>query len=191
MTTPRTKPSTLSPVKKTVAVPAAPPAVTAAAPDAAPAAAKQAKPATHAKASKTEASPAKPAVRPSAAKDKVTGSRSATDAKAPAKAEQKAASKIAVKEEKLKKPKMIKGKFKIPKAEYRMLKTLKERASALSFPTKKSRLLRAGIKAMAAMSDTALLAALAAVTGQTNGSRFVEKPTPEDKPTKKARSPKR
>ena len=40
------------------------------------------------------------------------------------KAEQKAASKIAVKEEKLKKPKMVKGKFKIPKAEYRMLKTL-------------------------------------------------------------------
>ena len=44
-----------------------------------------------------------------------------------------------------------------------MLEDLKQRAGKMSSPAKKSELLRAGIKALAAMPDAALLAALQAV----------------------------
>ena len=68
-----------------------------------------------------------------------------------------------VKLEKVKKPKMIRDSFTIPKPEYVVLDVLKERAGKLSRAAKKSELLRAGIKALAAMPDAAFLAALAAV----------------------------
>ncbi len=42
-------------------------------------------------------------------------------------------------------------------------KTIASRAAALASPAKKSELLRAGIKALAAMSDSAFVAALKAV----------------------------
>ncbi len=62
-----------------------------------------------------------------------------------------------------KKPKLVRDSFTIPKAEYLVLADLKARANKLASPAKKSELLRAGIKALAAMSDAALLAALKAV----------------------------
>ena len=62
-----------------------------------------------------------------------------------------------------KKPKLVRDSFTIPKAEYVVLEELKQRAAKLSQPVKKSELLRAGIKALAAMSDTALRAALQGV----------------------------
>lgn len=65
--------------------------------------------------------------------------------------------------EKPKKPKLVRDSFTIPKAEYAVLDDLKRRSALLIQPAKKSELLRAGIKALAAMSDTALAAALAAV----------------------------
>ena len=68
-----------------------------------------------------------------------------------------------IKVEKVKKPKLIRDSFTIPKAEYLVLETLKERAVKLSRAAKKSELLRAGIKALAAMSDAAFLSALAVV----------------------------
>ena len=68
-----------------------------------------------------------------------------------------------VKLEKVKKPKMIRDSFTIPKPEYVVLDALKERAGKLARGVKKSELLRAGIKALAAMPDAAFLAALAAV----------------------------
>ena len=68
-----------------------------------------------------------------------------------------------VKVEKIKKPKLIRDSFTIPKAEYLVIETLKERAGKLSRAAKKSELLRAGIKALAAMTDVAFLSALAAV----------------------------
>jgi hypothetical protein len=68
-----------------------------------------------------------------------------------------------VKVEKIKKPKMIRDSFTIPKPEYVVLDALKERAGKLSRAAKKSELLRAGIKALAAMPDAAFLAALSAV----------------------------
>ena len=68
-----------------------------------------------------------------------------------------------VKVEKAKKPKMIRDSFTIPKTEYMVIDALKERAGKLSRAAKKSELLRAGVKALAAMSDAAFLAALTAV----------------------------
>ena len=64
---------------------------------------------------------------------------------------------------KVKKPKLVRDSFTIPKPEYLVLDTLKARAIAIASPAKKGELLRAGIKALAAMSDSALLAALKAV----------------------------
>ena len=65
--------------------------------------------------------------------------------------------------DKAKKPKMIRDSFTIPKSEYLVINALKERAGKLSRAAKKSELLRAGVKALAAMSDAAFLAALTAV----------------------------
>jgi hypothetical protein len=69
----------------------------------------------------------------------------------------------AAKPAKVKKPKLVRDSFTIPKAEYTVLDDLKLRSIALTQPAKKSELLRAGIKALAAMSDAALMAALQAV----------------------------
>lgn len=65
--------------------------------------------------------------------------------------------------EKTKKPKLVRDSFTIPKAEYMVLETLKQRATKLTRSVKKSELLRAGIKALAALSDAAFLTALAQV----------------------------
>lgn len=64
---------------------------------------------------------------------------------------------------KTKKIKLVRDSFTIPKPEYLMLDNLKLRAADLKNPVKKSELLRAGIKALAAMNDSNLLTALKAV----------------------------
>lgn len=61
---------------------------------------------------------------------------------------------------KAKKPKLVRDSFTIPKTEYVVLDELKQRAARLARPVKKSELLRAGIKALAAMSDPAFLKAM-------------------------------
>lgn len=84
--------------------------------------------------------------------------------KAPTKATVSAAQKgKAVKDAKAKKPKLVRDSFTIPKAEYTVLDDLKQRAGKLSSAVKKSELIRAGVKALAAMSDMAFLSALKAV----------------------------
>lgn len=70
---------------------------------------------------------------------------------------------------KVKKPKMVRDSFTFPKAEYEVLDALKLRAAKLGKPAKKTEVLRAGIKAIAAMSDAALLAALQAVPSLKTG----------------------
>ena len=105
-------------------------------------------------------SPAKPPLK-SAAKTAVKAKLS-PQAKTAVKTASKAISKPA-KVEKAKKPKMIRDSFTIPKTEYVVIDALKERAGKLSRAAKKSELLRAGVKALAAMSDAVFLAALAAV----------------------------
>ncbi|HSV53990.1 MAG TPA: hypothetical protein VLJ57_17875 [Burkholderiaceae bacterium] len=69
----------------------------------------------------------------------------------------------AEKPEKAKKPKLVRDSFTIPKAEYLVLDELKQRSNKLAHPVKKSELLRAGIKALAAMPDIGFLAAVQAV----------------------------
>jgi len=64
---------------------------------------------------------------------------------------------------KVKKPKLVRDSFTIPKDEYGVLDQLKLRAATLAHPSKKSELLRAGIKALSAMTDKDLLAALKAI----------------------------
>ena len=64
---------------------------------------------------------------------------------------------------KQKKPKLVRDSFTIPKAEYLVLDELKQRSIKLANPAKKSELLRAGIKALAAMSDAAFAAAMKVV----------------------------
>ena len=64
---------------------------------------------------------------------------------------------------KAKKPKLVRDSFTIPKLEYMVMDDLKQRATQLAFPIKKSELLRAGIKALAALPDLAFISALKSV----------------------------
>ena len=87
-----------------------------------------------------------------------------TAAKAPVKANAKPALKPKVEKlAKAKKPKLVRDSFTIPKTEYTVIDELKARAGKLASSVKKSELIRAGIKALAAMSDREFLGALKAV----------------------------
>ncbi|HYF17467.1 MAG TPA: hypothetical protein VEA40_06330 [Ramlibacter sp.] len=67
------------------------------------------------------------------------------------------------KADKPKKPKLVRDSFTIPKTEYAVLEALKARAAKGGAPAKKSEVLRAGIKALAALGDAAFLKAMGAV----------------------------
>ncbi|WP_236748769.1 hypothetical protein [Acidovorax carolinensis] len=67
------------------------------------------------------------------------------------------------KEARAKKPKLVRDSFTIPKDEYAVIETLKQRADSLAQPAKKSELLRAGLKLLAGLPDAALRTALQAV----------------------------
>ena len=179
-----TTPAPVSAPEKAAAAPAATPVA------AAPAPAKAA-PAPKAVVEKAAAKLAKAPAAAKAAAAKPAAPAKKAAPKVAAKAPQKAAPQVAAKEEKPKKPKLVRDSFTIPKAEYLVLDTLKERALKLSREVKKSELLRAGIKALAALSDTALLAALSAVPTIKTGRPVADKPAAQDKPAKKVRSTKR
>ncbi len=126
--------------------------------------AKTAKPVAPKPAAKAKPVTAKKAVA-SVAKKAVT-----TTAKAAAKATAKPAAKpAAVKAPKAKKPKMVRDSFTIPKPEYDVLDVLKLRAAKLGNPVKKTELIRAGVKAIAALSDAAFKQALLAVPSLKTG----------------------
>lgn len=132
-------------------------------------------------ASKPVASTAKTAAKPApkvasrtkkvvVAAKPTTPSAAKPTAKPAVKPPAKSATKTApAKPAKAKKPKMVRDSFTFPKLEYAVLDTLKLRAAKLGKPAKKTELLRAGIKAIAAMSDSALLAALQAVPSLKTG----------------------
>lgn len=88
---------------------------------------------------------------------------------AKAKTDAKPVTKAAVKPTKVKKPKMIRDSLTMPKLEYAVLDTLKLRGAKLASPVKKTELIRAGIKALAAMSDAAFLSAIKAVPSLKTG----------------------
>lgn len=68
-----------------------------------------------------------------------------------------------------KREKLVRDSFTMPKAEYAALGELKQRTIGLARPAKKGELLRAGVKALAAMDDKALLAALQGVPALKTG----------------------
>ena len=96
--------------------------------------------------------------------------KAAPAAKAPA-AKAAAAAKPAKadKGDKPRKAKLVRDSYTIPKPEYTVLEDLKLRAAKLGQPAKKSELLRAGLKALAAMADAAFKGAVAAVPAVKTG----------------------
>ena len=68
-----------------------------------------------------------------------------------------------------KKPKLVRDSFTIPKLEFAVIDSMKLRAAKLAAPVKKTELIRAGIKALAAMSDADFLAAINAVPNLKTG----------------------
>jgi hypothetical protein len=122
-------------------------------------------------AAKTKRPPAKPAAKVAAKASPAPVKTLASIVAAPVpKATAKPAAKPvskpaakAAKPEKIKKPKQVRDSFTMPKTEYAVLDVLKLRASKAGNAVKKSELLRAGIKALAAMSDAAFADALKAV----------------------------
>jgi hypothetical protein len=118
------------------------------------------KPATKSAAPKAVVKPTAKAPAKVPAKSSVKPVVKATP-KSPFKVAAKSLPKVkAVKPAKEKKPKLIRDSFTIPKDEYLVLEDLKQRAGKLSTQIKKSELLRAGIKSLAAMSDAAFTSAL-------------------------------
>ena len=81
----------------------------------------------------------------------------------------KAAPAVAAKPVKAKKTKMVRDSLTMPKAEYEVLDLLKTRAATLQTHIKKTELIRAGIKALAAMTDASFLAAIKAVPSLKTG----------------------
>ena len=141
------------------------------------------------------AKPTKPVTAPKAPKASKAAkpAKKAAAEKAPASKPVKAAAAVKpskATEPKGKKPKLVRDSFTIPKDEYTVLDTLKDRATALAHPVKKSELLRAGLKVLAGLSDSALRSALQAVpsikTGRPKADAAEPAPTSPAKPATKA-----
>lgn len=116
--------------------------------------------ATAAKKPRAAAAQPRPAARPEAKPAPVAGKAAKTSAVPPAAPD---------KSDKPKKPKLVRDSFTIPKPEYAVLDDLKDRAARLGRPVKKSEVLRAGVKALAAMADAAFVASLDAVPAVKTG----------------------
>ncbi len=108
--------------------------------------------------------PKRPARRPAAAPSTRPTPRRPRSAKKPT-----AEPTVTAEPVKVKKPKLVRDSFTLPKDEYAALAELKQRCAKLERPCKKSELLRAGIKALTALSDKSLLAALKAVPALKTG----------------------
>jgi Flp pilus assembly protein TadB len=104
--------------------------------------------------------PAKPAFAAAATKSAPAKSTRVAKREKAAKAERTAEPAVTVSQ---KREKLVRDSFTIPKGEYAMLDVLKQRASGLTRPAKKSELVRAGVKALAAMDDATFLAVLRGV----------------------------
>lgn len=160
----------------TPAVPAAQPAKAVKSTKPATTAAKAPKASKAAKPAKKAATEKAPASKPGAATKPAKAATAVKPGKAP--------------ETKGKKPKLVRDSFTIPKDEYAVLDTLKDRATALAHPVKKSELLRAGLKVLAGLSDSALRSALQAVpsikTGRPKADAAEAAPTAPANTTTKA-----
>lgn len=116
---------------------------------------------------------AKPAAKPAAKAPAKTAAKPAPLAakKAASKVAPKAkvAKPVVAKPAKEKKVKLVRDSFTMPKLEFMVVDALKLRAAKLATPVKKTELIRAGIKALAAMNDAAFLAAVRAVPNLKTG----------------------
>jgi hypothetical protein len=130
------------------------------------------KPAAKAKAA-AAAKPAAPKTKVAATKKPAARVQKKTSVAAPKPAAKPSAKPVAkpvvAKATKAKKPKMVRDSFTIPKPEYDVLNVLKLRAAKLGNPVKKTELIRAGVKAIAALSDAAFKQALLAVPSLKTG----------------------
>ena len=88
----------------------------------------------------------------------------------------------ASKSEKVKKIKVVRDSFTIPKSEFENIDVLKKRALVLGVSVKKSELLRAGLLILSGMSDTALKAAVANVPVLKTGRPEAEPKASPSKP---------
>lgn len=77
-----------------------------------------------------------------------------------------------------KKPKLVRDSFTIPKAEFAAIEVLKQRALGLGTAVKKSELLRAGLKLLVGLTDSAYLDALNAVPTPRTGRPRAEATKP-------------
>lgn len=124
-------------------------------------------------AAKKTASTARPTARPAARpasrrKPAVVAKKQANpaaSAAAPAAANPTpaAAPQAPAKVDKVKKPKLVRDSFTIPKAEYGAIEALKQRSVKMGLSPKKSELLRAGLMLLASLDDAGLSKALSAV----------------------------
>jgi hypothetical protein len=93
---------------------------------------------------------------------------------------------------KVKKTKLVRDSFTIPKDEFEALGTIKHRAQAAGLAIKKSEVLRAGLRLLSGLNDKALLTALKAVptikTGRPKNEDTVEAPKTIDKAKVKAKA---
>ena len=116
-----------------------------------------------ARVTKKPAAPKAAPATPAAAQTQAAPSAAKSAAK-PVKAEKPVKeTKPAVKDKKAKKAKLVRDSFTIPKDEYAALETLKQRALGLGLAIKKSEILRAGLLALNAQADAALLKTLQSV----------------------------
>lgn len=103
----------------------------------------------------------KPAVKRPAAKKAPASKVAAKTAKIPASAKPVAAPKAAA--PKKVKHKLVRDSFTMPHDDFKLIDQLKDRALGFKRPAKKSELLRAGLQALAGLSDAKLKAALDAL----------------------------
>jgi hypothetical protein len=102
----------------------------------------------------------KPAARPAAKKAAAKKAPTRRPAAKPAAAAPAAEAAAQATNLKAEKQKLVRDSFTIPAGEYEQIAALKQRGIALGRPVKKSELLRAGLKALAALADKPLLAVL-------------------------------
>ena len=117
----------------------------------------------------TMAEPAKKAAKTKAVATKTVGKSTAAKTQPVTKTPAKVAAVAVAKPIKNKKPKLVRDSLTMPKAEYEVLDLLKTRAATLQTHIKKTELIRAGIKALAAMTDASFLAAIKAVPSLKTG----------------------
>ena len=106
------------------------------------------------------------AAAPKSAKPATKSAKPVAKVAAPAKEDTPAAvktKKSAAKKPVAKKPKLVRDSFTFPEGDYDLIAALKQRALAAGREVKKSEVLRAGLVALAAMKDAALLKALDSV----------------------------